>query len=244
MHESQLRVFWCNIASLQSSFNQKIRRTIFYPLPMKRHGGNSASTARHMFTITVRCRASPQKLTVNVRSVSGPGQARGWKCGIHQVSLRGAEWASNSSLPPRCGVQPSLVLPTVGEPGRGKILIRQTVLERNTMWRGTVSNVTHWETWNIQRYIRTSVPTTYLSRILYVDDLRSGHLRDLPSMSMGKYSNASYFRETHDISPFLSVSLYFRLSLMTQVQNLISDLYQCHSRSSAVANTLFANNSW
>ena len=48
---------------------------------------------------------------------------------------------------------------------------------------------------------------------------------------MGKYSNASYFENTYQITPIFSRSCHMKLFLMTHVQLLSNDLPQGHLRS-------------
>ena len=72
---------------------------------------------------------------------------------------------------------------------------------------------------------------SYISDFV-VRDLRSGKSRDLPYFkSMGKYSNASYFENTHQMTPIFSGSCHMKLFLMTHVQLLFNDLPQGHLRS-------------
>jgi len=66
----------------------------------------------------------------------------------------------------------------------------------------------------------------------WVRDLRSSLSRDLlHCKSMGKYSNASYFENTYQITPIFSRLCHMKSFLMIHVQLLSNDLPQGHLRS-------------
>ena len=83
--------------------------------------------------------------------------------------------------------------------------------------------------WNFHDLVYYQVPTTCISRIFYIGDLRSGQFRDLPIISQwGKNSNAS---NTDQICSNCSKPRSIRLLLMTSVQLCICDPRKGHWRS-------------
>ena len=105
---------------------------------------------------------------------------------------------------------------------------------KNTL-RSCHSHSLLWICLPLSAFDEATVPYNSYISDFWVRDLRSGQSRDLPHWkSMGKYSNASYFENTHQITLIFSTSCYIELFLMTQVQLLFNDPPQGHLRSHGV----------